>query len=104
MSASTHAVDGRWFRCDPGQAGRALSLVCLPHGGGGASAFRHWQLSLPDRVSVLAVQYPGHEGRWSDALYLTFDALVASLAEALTRSVSGDLVLFGHSFGALVAF
>jgi surfactin synthase thioesterase subunit len=97
-------MDGQWFRSDPPHGGSALSLVCLPHAGGGASAFRNWQHHLPDHVGVLAIQYPGHEGRWSEPLCVTPDDLVAPLADALTRSVSGDVVLFGHSFGALVAF
>jgi surfactin synthase thioesterase subunit len=98
------AIGGEWFRCDPRHERSALSLVCLPHAGGGASAFRHWRASLPERVGVVAVQYPGHEGRWADPVCVSSDDLVASLADALTRSISGDVVIFGHSFGALVAF
>jgi surfactin synthase thioesterase subunit len=101
---ATHAMDRQWFRWDPPHAEADLYLVCLPHAGGGASTFRTWRACLPDRVGVLAVQYPGHQGRASEPLCATFDGLVASLAGALTRSVSSDIVLFGHSFGTLVAF
>jgi len=98
------AIADQWFLCDPRRFDRGLPLVCLPHAGGGAAAFRNWQSCLPDHVGLLAVQYPGHLGRWADPLCTSFNDLVTSLANSLTRTVSSDVVLFGHSFGALVAF
>src|SRR5882672_4710824 len=97
------AIDGQCFPY-PRRVGCRLSLVCLPHAGGSASAYRSWRQCLPDRVSLLAVQYPGHQGPWADPLCVTFEELVASLTPELARSVSSEFVLFGHSFGALVAF
>jgi pyochelin biosynthetic protein PchC len=41
-------------------------LVCFPHAGGSASAYRTWPEGLPSDVAVLAVRYPGREDRLLD--------------------------------------
>jgi surfactin synthase thioesterase subunit len=82
----------------------SLRLVCVPHAGAGASAYRDWTQWLPSDVELCAVQLPGREDRRKEAP-------LGSMAEAAELIVAGlgtldarPTVLFGHSFGALLAF
>ncbi|MEC4020917.1 thioesterase II family protein [Streptomyces sp. H27-D2] len=91
----------RWItRTDPRPDAR-LTLYCLPHAGGGASAYRNWSAGLPAWVEVAAVQLPGRENRIAD------EALVdpAAVAAAITADRDGrPYALFGHSMGGVLAF
>ncbi|MFC7549441.1 thioesterase II family protein [Plantactinospora sp. GCM10030261] len=93
----------RWLRCPAPVPGAAVRLVCLPHAGGGASAFRRWPASLPGDVELHAVQYPGHEDRLDEPCVADFDRL----ADLITAAVAGlrdrPLALLGHSMGAALA-
>ena len=82
----------------------AFPLFCLPHAGGGASAFRTWLDRMPG-VAVLPVQPPGREARFRDTPYERMAPLVADLA-TLVDEVAGSCpyAVYGHSLGALVAF
>ncbi len=94
----------RWLpslaRAQPG----ALPLFCLPHAGGGASAFRAWAGSVPG-VAVLPVQPPGRETRLREPPYERMEPLAAELASViLAVAGSRPYAVYGHSLGALVAF
>lgn len=93
-----------WFRKASPISNADLTLVCLPHAGGGASVFRDWRKHLPHYVEVLAVQYPGHEGRWREALHSEVSGIAGPLATAIAARCSPNLVLYGHSLGAFIAF
>ncbi|HEX8078661.1 MAG TPA: alpha/beta fold hydrolase [Jatrophihabitans sp.] len=81
-----------------------LPLFCLPHAGGGASAYRAWLGRLPG-VDVLPVQPPGREARLRDAPYEQMAPLAADLAGVITEAAAGrPFAVYGHSLGALVAF
>lgn len=86
------------------QAGPGLPLFCLPHAGGGASAFRTWLGQIPE-VAVLPVQPPGREARFREPPHEHMQSLVTALAE-LVLGEAGDRPygVYGHSLGALVAF
>ncbi|OUD04871.1 thioesterase II family protein [Streptomyces swartbergensis] len=100
----------RRFGPEPTQP--AARLVCFPHAGGGAGAYRPLAAALADATrthrtgpyEMLAVQYPGrqerlHEERVED---------LAELAERAFRAVrplaDRPLTLLGHSMGAVVAY
>ncbi|MEU7830204.1 thioesterase domain-containing protein [Nonomuraea sp. NPDC049129] len=97
----------RWlpFRAQTGAAADALALFCLPHAGGGASAYRAWQHRLPG-VAVLPVQPAGRENRLREPPYERMAPLVADLADVILAEVSGGrrYAVYGHSLGALVSF
>jgi len=82
-----------------------IRLVCLPHAGGAASAYRGWAPFVPRGVELLGVQYPGRADRYGDPVSPDLDALAADVATAVA-ALPGPLpvVLFGHSMGALVAY
>ena len=95
---------GRWLplRAVPDRGG--LPLFCLPHAGGGASAYRAWLGKVPG-VDVLPVQPPGREARLRDTPHEQMSSLVAELASVITEAAgSRPYAVYGHSLGALVAF
>jgi pyochelin biosynthesis protein PchC len=93
-----------WLRTFSPRPGARVRLVCLPHAGGGASWFSTWGSEVDPTIEVLAVQYPGHEDRFSEPAVDVMEPLADAIAGAL-RSLAGQpLVLFGHSMGAMVAY
>ncbi|MCZ1013268.1 thioesterase II family protein [Streptomyces noursei] len=96
-------VEERWLRRFRDDVGCRTKLVCFPHAGGGASAYRTWAERLPADVGVLAVRYPGREDRLGDPFSPRLEVLADDIAEALEGLTQHPLVLFGHSMGASVA-
>jgi surfactin synthase thioesterase subunit len=84
-------------------ASGACQLVCLPHAGGSASAFRSWQ-AVSAQLDIVAVQLPGREDRFPEPLLYTLSDVLDGLIPALASVTSRRYALFGHSMGALLAF
>ncbi|GAA3675268.1 alpha/beta fold hydrolase [Nonomuraea antimicrobica] len=82
-------------------------LVCLPFAGAGASFFREWQPCAPDGLTVLPVQLPGREERFTEPSCTdAARAAEEACSQVLTR-IDGDaprVALFGHSLGAVLAY
>ncbi|MFI6154525.1 thioesterase II family protein [Kitasatospora sp. NPDC051170] len=107
MSAAESSL---WVRRFPEPAataasGSPLRLLCLPHAGGSASAFRSWAAAAGPDVEVLALQYPGRQDRYREPAVADL-ARLAGLALPAVRAAVGEgrYALFGHSMGALLAF
>ncbi|WP_406289353.1 thioesterase II family protein [Embleya sp. NBC_00896] len=96
-------VEERWVRRFRDDDECGTKLICFPHAGGWASAYRTWPLGLPSDVGVLAVRYPGREDRLGDPFPSGLEALADDIADALGELTRYRLVLFGHSMGASVA-
>jgi pyochelin biosynthesis protein PchC len=96
-------VGERWIRRFRDDYRDGMKLVCFPHAGGSASAYRSWPLGLPSDIGVLAVRYPGREDRLGDPFPSELEALADDIADALSELPRHRLVLFGHSMGASVA-
>jgi surfactin synthase thioesterase subunit len=79
-------------------------IVCLPYAGGAASLFRAWPAGLPRNVELRAVQLPARQDRHMDPAFTRVDAIVDHLAALMRELRPLPTLLFGHSFGALVAF
>lgn len=92
-----------WFRTYTPRPQATLRLVCFPHAGGAASAYRDWAARLPEEIELVAVQYPGRQDRFHDRLLTDFTALVEGITEEL-KTLQGPTAYFGHSMGATVAF
>lgn len=105
MAGTARARSGagsRWI-LGSGQIRHPVALVCLPHGGGTASAYRSWLAPLSDQVDVLPVQLPGRETRIDVPFATDMEQLVAELVEDLARRDLAEIALFGHSMGAVIA-
>jgi pyochelin biosynthetic protein PchC len=81
-----------------------ISLVCCPHAGGTAEFFRDWPRWFPADIQVVAAQYPGHGDRVDDPCLADVHQLSAKLAPEVERLRPSRVILFGHSFGAAIAF
>lgn len=86
-------------------AAEPVRLFCLPHAGGSALAYRRWDARSPAHVRVRPVELPGRGARMGEPLASRFDWLVDQIAgEIGTELDQAPYALFGHSFGALLAF
>ncbi|WP_460068183.1 thioesterase II family protein [Streptomyces sp. YKOK-I1] len=99
----TAPVDAWLRRYDPRPRAR-LRLICFPHAGGSASAFRDWPELLPPDIELIAVQYPGRQDRYAEPLVGDFPTLVSEAARAVLPCLDRPVALFGHSLGATVAY
>ncbi|MGC0422080.1 thioesterase II family protein [Embleya sp. AB8] len=96
-------MEEQWVRRFRDDDRCATKLICFPHAGGSASAYRTWPMGLPSDVGVLAVRYPGREDRFGDPFPSGLEALADDIADAFADLARHRVVLFGHSMGASVA-
>lgn len=81
-----------------------MRLFCLPHAGGGATAYHSWSAELPDSVQICPVLLPGRETRLSEPPCTELDTLVDQMDRELRPWLDIPYAVFGHSMGALLAF
>lgn len=94
----------RWLRCRrPVQAPR-VRLLCLPYAGGGATVYHVWPDELPPDVEVRVLQLPGRQDRIGEATLSSVEPILEEVIAALAALPPAPLVLYGHSFGGLLAF
>ena len=107
------AADPWLRRLRPGPAhpaAAAARIVCFPHAGGGAGAYRRLATAVAARTAdarpheLLAVQYPGRNDRIREGRIEELTELAAGAHRALAPLADRPLVLLGHSIGALVAY
>jgi surfactin synthase thioesterase subunit len=84
--------------------GARCRLLCCAHAGGGPAAFRGWTNALPHDVELWAVNPPGREGRREEAAPASMQDWTEGVTNATRNSLGAPWVLFGHSFGGLVAY
>lgn len=104
MTAATVEEAGRWLRPFNEVVDPRCHLVCLPHAGGTAGAYREWARALPPGIAVTGVQYPGRQDRIGEPGAQEMAEIVGPVADALDSMVGAPLALFGHSMGACVAY
>lgn len=81
-----------------------VSLVCLPFAGAGASVFSPWRRRRAE-FEVRALQLPGRENLVDEEPRTDVAGAVEALRRDLAGKVGGgEVVLFGHSLGAILAF
>ncbi|HEX5116368.1 MAG TPA: alpha/beta fold hydrolase [Pseudonocardiaceae bacterium] len=78
------------------------TLFCLPHAGGGISAYAGWSAEAPAEVDVRPVRLPGRDGTDGAACHRMTD-LIAALVDTVPDAGT-SFALLGHSLGAVVAF
>jgi surfactin synthase thioesterase subunit len=86
-----------WF-IFPHPAEADAVLYCLPHSGGGATAYKHWLSAFPPRVTVCPLQLPGRESRAAEPVRID----IGEISDVVT-SDPRPFALYGHSLGALAA-
>jgi surfactin synthase thioesterase subunit len=88
----------RWFLY-PDLADADVALFCLPHSGGGATAYKDWPAALPPTIAVRSLQPPGRESRLGEPPELD----IGEIAEVISLE-RRPFSLYGHSLGGLLAF
>lgn len=81
-----------------------LRLFCVPHAGGGPTAFWRWCDGVPGHVEVCAVQLPGRASRFDEPPFDRMAPLVEVLTSKLAPYFDRPFAFFGHSMGAIVSF
>jgi medium-chain acyl-[acyl-carrier-protein] hydrolase len=94
------------FQLAPTFEGQIARLFCIPHAGGGPSAYRGWREILAPDLDVVIIELPGREARFREAPYRKIDDLVSDLADAVLSKIEDGqpFAFFGNSLGGLVAF
>ncbi len=83
--------------------GARARLYCLPHAGGGASAYRPWAATLSEQIDLLAVQLPGREERFQERPLEGMEAVLDRLTDEMAANEI-PAAIFGHSMGAIIAW
>jgi medium-chain acyl-[acyl-carrier-protein] hydrolase len=82
-----------------------LKLYCLSHAGGSANLYLAWRRHLDPSIELVPVELSGRGRRITSPLRATFAGVLDDATSEVTRTpVPVDYALFGHSFGALIAF
>lgn len=81
-----------------------LTVLCIPWAGAGATPFSSWPERFADDVGLCALRLPGRESRFEERPVDQLEPLVDLLADEVGRLVEGEVALFGHCSGALLAF
>jgi medium-chain acyl-[acyl-carrier-protein] hydrolase len=98
----TNATD--WLKPLSGDDEAPVAMICLPPAGGGAMGYRPWIEPLRGRARLHAASLPGREHRLREEPARALEELVGPLARAVETLAHRPLLVFGHSFGALLAF
>ncbi|MFJ6214981.1 amino acid adenylation domain-containing protein [Streptomyces sp. NPDC092296] len=80
---------------DQPAAGRTLTLVCVPYGGGSAAVYQPLADALPAGHALFALAGTGEEMGLEGRRAALPDLVEAAVAE-ITERVTGPLVLYGH--------
>lgn len=94
-------MSGLWFGTRRPLTDPPVRLYCFPHSGGSPGEYLRWADRLPD-VEVIGVKLPGRGARLGERpltdVHDIVDALLGDTA------FEPPFVLFGHSFGAMLAY
>jgi surfactin synthase thioesterase subunit len=91
----------RWFGVRRPVANPVVRLYCFPHSGGSPGEYLRWADQLPG-VEVVGVKLPGRGGRMDEPSCADVRGLAAALLDDAVFTL--PFALFGHSFGALLAY
>ena len=82
-----------------------MKLFCLSHAGGSANVYLAWRRHLDPSIELVPVELPGRGRRIAAPLLHRFaDVLDDAVTEVTRDGLPRDYALFGHSFGAIVAY
>lgn len=84
-------------------AGTAVKLITLPYAGAGANCYHALGQALPDFVTPIAYELPGHGTRLREPLLRRCAPLIHDAIERLEPIADSPYAIYGHSFGAWLA-
>lgn len=80
-----------------------ITLFCIPHAGGGASAYRNWAQALAPHVAVKLVQSRGRESRLREPPLTELATVLEDLYRFVEPEATRPFAFLGHSMGALLS-
>src|ERR1043165_3106088 len=92
-----------WLIRGKSDADAPCRLICFHPMGVGVSFFTKFLLHPPADYDILAVQTPGRETRAHEPVLESVAALVEQIVPAIQPLLDRPTVLWGHSFGGVVA-
>jgi medium-chain acyl-[acyl-carrier-protein] hydrolase len=78
--------------------------VCFPYAGAGSTVFHAWPQGSPENVEIYAAQLPGRQDRLQHAPVTRVRTIVERVAGELSRLPAMSTILYGHSFGGILAY
>ncbi|MGW0704130.1 thioesterase II family protein [Streptomyces sp. NPDC002867] len=81
-----------------------LRLLCLPHAGGSSATFHAWRPYVPEGIELAPLELPGRGSRIGEPVPEALEPLVEAVLAGIRGELSMPYALFGHSFGAAVAY
>ncbi|MFD7685469.1 alpha/beta fold hydrolase [Streptomyces sp. NPDC059781] len=81
-----------------------INLYCLPYAGCSARVFDSWKACAPEFLNVIPVELPGRGSRCTDSPVSDLSGLLDDLSSAIDAEGHVPYVVFGHSFGAIIAY
>ncbi|MEM9126394.1 MAG: alpha/beta fold hydrolase [Pseudomonadota bacterium] len=79
-------------------------LFCFPHAGGAGERFQDWMSGFAPVLDVRALNLPGRGALLNQPPMRSWPDLIESIVTRLMPLTDRPFALFGHSFGALVAY
>ncbi|NUP67409.1 MAG: amino acid adenylation domain-containing protein, partial [Nonomuraea sp.] len=83
----------------PPRPAASLTLVAVPFAGAGAITYQPLAAALPEHVTMLALEPPGHDTGNPGEPVLPFAELVEGCVKEIKEKVRGPLALYGHCMG-----
>ncbi|WP_184350219.1 alpha/beta fold hydrolase [Streptomyces olivoverticillatus] len=96
--------DSAWLLGAGDHPDPAARIFCFAHAGGNPRTFLGWQDALGDEAQIVAMCPPGRGHRYKEAAPSGMAEFADSAAEAIAAAADRPVLLFGHSFGAVMAF
>ncbi len=84
--------------------GTGPHLLFFPPAGGSASSFAPFRAWLSKDIGLLGIEYPGHGTRLAERPLSDIATMASAIIDAIRPYAGRQCVLFGYSFGALVAY
>ncbi|MFJ2164711.1 thioesterase II family protein [Streptomyces griseofuscus] len=105
MSTAGRTRRARWFTTAGADPHADHQVFLFPHAGGTAPAYQAWAATLPSTMDVRTLQLPGRQERSDEEPFTDVEPLLDALLEVFEAELDGrPYLLFGHSFGALLAY
>lgn len=94
----------KWIRIFHPKPQAKFQLLCIPHAGGAASAYRNLSNKIGADIEVLSVQLPGRDDRYKEDTIDNMQPLVSSILLELAEYINKPFAIFGHSMGAYIGY
>lgn len=98
------SAEAGWFLSGTAAPAPGGRVFCFAHAGGNPRLFLDWQPLVGSSVEIVAVCPPGRAHRADESAPRSLSELADAAAEAIAVCADRPVYLFGHSFGALIAF